>query len=47
MIESRHAIRAQFDANYHAINGSQMKGLSVMVDEAEDMLLNGMEGGKN
>jgi len=42
MIESGHAIRAQFNASCHVIDVSQMKGLSVMVDEAEDVLLNGI-----
>ncbi len=46
MRESRVAIRAQFDANRNVTDPAQMEGLMVMVDEAEDMLLNGIVRGE-
>ena len=48
MAESRVAIRAQFDAN-RTVNTNDiahMEGLLTMVDEAEDMLLNGIVRGE-
>jgi len=46
MIESRTAIRAQFNANKYVTDRTQMEGLLTMVDEAEDMLLNGIMRGE-
>jgi hypothetical protein len=46
MRESRIAIRTQFDANRNATDPAQLEGLILMVDEAEDMLLNGIVRGE-
>lgn len=46
MRESRVAIRAQFDANRNASDPAQIEGFMVMIDEAEDMLLNGIVRGE-
>mmetsp|Transcript_2099 Transcript_2099/g.2290 ORF Transcript_2099/g.2290 Transcript_2099/m.2290 type:complete len:142 (-) Transcript_2099:348-773(-) len=46
MVESRVAIRAEFDANKHVTDQTQMEGLLLMIDEAEDMLLNGIMRGE-
>lgn len=46
MRESRVAIRAQFDANRNASDPAQIEGFVVMIDEAEDMLLNGIVRGE-
>ena len=44
--ESRIAIRDQFNNNKYVSDPTQMEGLLTMVDEAEDMLLNGIMRGK-
>ena len=46
MIESRHAIRAQFDMNRNATGVQHIEGLLSMIDEAEDMLLHGIVQGE-
>ena len=47
MTESRNSIRQQFDMQKTApSSGEHFEGLLVMVDEAEDMLLNGFVQGK-
>ena len=46
MAESRIAIRAEFDKNRNVTDPQHLEGLLVMVDEAEDMLLNGIVQGK-
>ncbi len=45
MAESRIAIRAEFDKNRSVTDPQHLEGLLVMVDEAEDMLLNGIVRG--
>ena len=46
MNESRIAIRAQFESNRSAVGDQHIEGLLSMVDEAEDMLLNGIVQGE-
>jgi len=46
MLESRHAIRAQFDVNRNATGAQHIEGLLTMIDEAEDMLLHGIVQGE-
>jgi complex III assembly factor LYRM7 len=46
MTESRVAIRAQFDQNRNVTDPQHLEGLLVMIDEAEDMLLNGIVRGE-
>mmetsp|Transcript_9254 Transcript_9254/g.13847 ORF Transcript_9254/g.13847 Transcript_9254/m.13847 type:complete len:138 (-) Transcript_9254:342-755(-) len=46
MKESRVAIRAQFDSNRNATDPTHIEGCLTMVDEAEDMILNGIVRGE-
>lgn len=46
MRESRVAIRKEFEKNRKVNDPSQVQGLLVMVDEAVDMLLNGIVRGE-
>jgi len=46
MKESRVALRTEFDKNRQATGTTHLEGLLVMVDEAEDMLLNGIVRGE-
>lgn len=46
MKESRVALRTEFYKNRHATGTTHLEGLLVMVDEAEDMLLNGIVRGE-
>ena len=45
MAESRIAIRAEFDKNRNVADPQHLEGLLTMIDEAEDMLLNGIVRG--
>lgn len=46
MTESRIAIRTEFDKNRNVTDPQHLEGLLVMIDEAEDMLLNGIVRGE-
>jgi hypothetical protein len=48
MIESRFAIRSEFDKNRHLelVTPSTIQPFLTMIDEAEDMLLHGFARGK-
>ena len=47
MTESRIAIRAEFDKNRSVVDTQHLEGLLVMIDEAEDMLMNGIVRGES
>ena len=46
MVESRAAIREQFEMNRNATGAQHIEGLLTMIDEAEDMLLHGIVQGE-
>lgn len=46
MMESRKAIRAEFDKNRFVKDPATMEGLLTMIDEAEDMLVHGIVRGE-
>jgi hypothetical protein len=46
MRESKVAIRKEFDKNRRLTDPNHLEGLLVMIDEAEDMLLNGIVRGE-